>query len=284
MKRQVQATLKRLGLYERLRASRVYDAYWWVADKRIIEDRAKELAFYRRLLPDFEKGNVIFDVGANHGAKTDLFLRLGARVVAVEPDGFNAEVLRQKFLSYRLVQKQLVILRKALSDRNGVETMWVDGPGSAKNTLSRKWVDTLRADDSRFGQKLEFGNRQEVATTTLDDLVRAHGRPYFIKIDVEGFEPTVLRGLTQAVPNLSFEVNLPEFRPEGLECLRLLDALDPQGRFNYAIDCREGLALNTWGGAAECSRLLNDCREPSIEIFWKASPAALAEAARRTRD
>ena len=47
---------------------------------------------------------MIFDVGANVGDKTDVFLRLGARVVSIEPDEANQEVLRGKFLRYRVRQ------------------------------------------------------------------------------------------------------------------------------------------------------------------------------------
>jgi FkbM family methyltransferase len=271
MKRYVQAALTRLGLYQRVKASRAYDLYWRIADRRILDARDQEIAFYRRLLDGLQPGDVIFDVGANHGAKTDIFLRLGARVIAVEPDEVNGRVLEQKFLKYRLARKPLVIVNKALSDTNSIETMWIDAPGSAKNTLSRKWVDTLRGDESRFGQRLKFSERREVITTTLEQLVREHGRPFFVKIDVEGSEPSVLRGLARAVPFLSFEVNLPEFRPEGLECVSLLSQLDKDGSFNYVVECGDGLVLNEWVDASECLRLIEQCGERSIEVFWKAS-------------
>lgn len=267
----LQSLLRKLGLYQRLKASCLYDLYWKITDKRIVEDRQKEVDFYRALLKDLRKGDLIFDIGANEGFKTDIFLRLGARVVALEPDKVNQEILKQRFLRLRLNTKPVVVVDKAVSDTNTIHAMWIDAPGSAKNTLSRKWVDTLRADDTRFGQRLQFAQQREITTITLEQLVRDYGLPLFVKIDVEGHEPNVLRGLRRPVPYLSFEVNLPEFRPEGLECVDLLHNLAPHGQFNYAADCRQGFVLERWLEPREFSTVLDRCSEKSIEVFWKTS-------------
>jgi len=270
MKQQVQKILKQTGLYHRLKASSLYDLYWSLADKSIIEERRNEVHFYQSLLEGFSKGGLIFDVGANQGSKSTVFLNLGARVVAVEPDEANQAILKEMFLNFRLAKKQLVIVGQALSDRSAKETMWIDEPGSAKNTLSRKWVDALRGDEQRFGHSLKFGQRKEIETTTLDHLFSVFGVPFFIKIDVEGFELNVLKGLSRPVPYLSFEVNLPEFQPEGLECVKLLGRLAQQGRFNYVVDCRDGLQLKERLGPAEFAKVLGDCAEKSVEVVWKA--------------
>jgi FkbM family methyltransferase len=263
--------LQRTPLYQRLRASPLYDFYWRIADRQIIDSRNSEVEFYHDLLKGFCKGDVVFDIGANHGQKTDVFLRLGARVVAIEPDKVNQEILKQKFHLYRFPKKPVTIVGKAVSDRSSTETMWIDEPGSAKNTLSRKWVETLRADRERFGKCLDFEQRMEVETVSLDDLILRHGVPFFVKIDVEGYEPTVLRGLQRPVRYLSFEVNLPEFRPEGLECVEVLGGLASSGRFNYSADCRRGLALRDWLGQKEICRVLEECREPCVEVFWSTT-------------
>jgi hypothetical protein len=157
---------------------------------------------------------------------------------------------------------------EAVSDKNGVETFWVDEPGSAKNTLNHKWVELLQEDGERFGKKLNFEKQKEVVTVTLDDLIGTYGRPFFVKIDVEGHEYNVLAGLRRPVPYLSFEVNLPEFRSEGLKCVGLLGRLAPDGKFNYA-DSRLKLACAQWLGLDEFCRVLNECPEASIEVIWK---------------
>lgn len=270
LKPSIQTLLRRVGLHQRLRTSRIYDLYWRMADIRIIDDRSREVEFYRMLLEGFRKGDLIFDVGAHEGYKTDIFLRLGARVVAVEPDEVNQDVLEQKFLRYRLTRKPVVIVGKAVSDRNTVEKMWIDTPGSAMNSLSQKWVETLRGDERRFRRRLDFAQQREVETITLEHLFLKHGHPFFVKIDVEGHESSVLRGMQRPVPYLSFEVNLPEFIPEGLECVELLRSVAVDGKFNYTVDCRRGLVLEEWLEAGKFSQVLNACSETSIEVFWKS--------------
>ena len=272
LKRQTQTILKGAGLYYRLRESSIHDLYRRVADKDWILARDRQMDFYRRLLPELRHGDLIFDVGANEGLKTDLFLRMGARVVAIEPDETNQLILKERFVKFRLARRPVVIVGKAVSDRNMIESMWIDGPGSAVNTLSQKWATTLSGNKARHAYNhfgLDFVQHRTVETTTLEELIAVHGRPLFIKIDVEGYELNVIRGLRHPVPYLSFEVNLPEFRPEGLQCVALLGGLAVNSKFNYAVDCERGLALERWLPSNEFLQVLEQCAENTIEVFWK---------------
>lgn len=102
MKSLVQRALKRAGLYNRVKATHAYDMYWSVFDRSVVAGACRELRFYRSILDGLRPGSLIFDVGANDGSKTAIFLKLGARVVAIEPDRSNQRVLREKFLMFRL--------------------------------------------------------------------------------------------------------------------------------------------------------------------------------------
>jgi len=270
----IQGCLRRLvgnGIYQRAKCSWIYDSYWRLADKRIVDDRRREIEFYQTVLKGFRKGDLIFDIGANLGYKTGIFLELGARVVSVEPDETSQEILKQSFLKYRLRSKPVVVIPKAVSDKDGIVRMWIDTPGSAVNTLSKKWAETLRTDDSRFGQRLTFAQWKEVETVSVERLFDECGSPFFVKIDVEGHEVSVLRGMQRPVPYLSFEVNLPEFRLEGLECVRILGRLARNGQFNYTADCRHGLAMDRWAGVEEFLPVLNWCGDRSIEVYWRTT-------------
>ena len=274
LKPQLQSALRSLGVYERLKASALYDLYWSVADRSLLDSRRSEREFYHSLLKGFRKGDVIFDIGANQGAKASIFLSLGATVVAVEPDQLNQQILARTFHRHRLHPKPVIIVGKALGEADGQQTMWIDHAGSAKNTISTKWVEVLRSDADRFGQTFSFSRKITVEATTLDSLIELYGLPAFIKIDVEGHELNVLRGLRRPVPCLSFEVNLPEFREEGLLCVKRLASLDTNGLFNFVVDCQSGLELPNWLDHVNFTTVLDGCSHPSIEVIWRSSTVA----------
>ena len=74
-----------------------------------------------------------------------------------------------------------------------------------------------------------FGNdscleETNVQTRYLDGLIAQYGVPAFIKLDVEGYEETALRGLTEPVPLLAFEWSI-ELAPEALAALKRLRTL-----------------------------------------------------------
>lgn len=268
LKATCQSLLRRVGLYERIKGSWLYDAYWTIVDRHLIYQRDAEVDFYRDTLVGFRPNDLIFDVGANRGLKTLIFLRLGARVVAVDPDVSNQDTLTQRFLAYRLRKKPVVVVGKAVSDRNGRDTFWVSEPGFEMNTLSPKWAEILEKDPSRFGRTHKFADKREVETITVENLISTYGRPFYIKIDVEGYEPNVLRGLKTPVPYVSFEVNLPDFKMEGEQCIARLREISPDGVFNYSTGSG-GLKMQEWTCPDTFARIFQTIGESSVEIFWR---------------
>jgi FkbM family methyltransferase len=262
------------SLRHRLQSSFVRRVYWAIANRETLVSRRREENFYRKLLVGLERNALIFDIGANMGEKTDIFLNVGARVLSVEPDAACRAILRDRFLQYRLRPRPVTLVGKAVSDKIGTEQMWIDGPGSAVNTISRKWADELKEHKREFKHGhygLDFSRSEQVETTTVEELITLHGVPFFIKIDVEGHELSVLRGLQRPVPFLSFEVNLRAFRQEGIECVQMLHQLKQDGRFNYTPDCSSGLVLKEWLRSDDFSTVLGSCTDESIEVFWKSN-------------
>ena len=250
-----------LGRYSslryRLRSSFIRRIYWAVANREELVSRRQEEEFYRNLLVGLQRDDLIFDIGANRGEKTDVFLKLRARVLAVEPDDTCRAILQHRFPGLR--PSPVTLVAKAASNKIGTEQMWIDGPGSAVNTISRKWADELKENKQsfRYGHcGLDFSRSALVETTTIEELIHLHGVPFFIKIDVEGHELSVLAGMQRPVPFLSFEVNLRAFRQEGIECVGVLCRLKQDGRFNYTPDCSSGLVLKEWLGSEEFCAVL----------------------------
>ena len=273
MKAALRDALRSLGLYDWLKEeSIVYDLYRFVRDGTPLNWRSREVAFYRGLLAGQGPPLLVFDLGAHRGRTTRAFLKLGARVVAVEPDERSRTILKRRFGAGR-PGSRVALVGMAASDSERRETLWVTEPGAGINTLSEKWVGILRRNPAKLGIACEFPKRQPVSTTTLDALIEAHGTPHYVKIDVEGHESSVLRGLTRAVPIVSFEANLPEFGPEAMDCVWLLDRLAPGGTFNVTIgDSHHGFAAGEWQSAEKIRVLLRAFGEATVEVYWKAGP------------
>jgi hypothetical protein len=77
--------------------------------------------------------------------------------------------------------------------------------------------------DRRF-QRIHWDSVISVPLVTLDELITRHGRPQFCKIDVEGFEHEVLRGLSQPIQVLSFEY-IPVAAARAIACVERISAL-----------------------------------------------------------
>src|SRR5262245_65458097 len=72
------------------------------------------------------------------------------------------------------------------------------------SSLSAEWVDAVVRSDRFAGQR--WSREQTVTMTTLDWLIERYGAPAFVKIDVEGFESEVIKGLTRRVKAVSVGV------------------------------------------------------------------------------
>jgi FkbM family methyltransferase len=211
--------------------------------------RTSRTAEKDRLYAQFVKrGDLVFDIGAHVGDRVASFRRLGARVVAVEPQPALAFALKALYGHDRKV----MIESKAVGRRSGALDMMINVDNPTVSTASRAFIDAARNAQGWQGQIWE--KTIVVPVTTLDALIEAHGIPSFVKIDVEGFEGEALAGLTRPVDVLSFEFTTIQ-RDVAESCIARCQSLGFR-RYNAALG--ESQALGEWRSAEDIGRWLRE--------------------------
>ncbi len=181
-------------------------------------------ALYARFV---RAGDLAFDIGAHVGDRVASFRRLGARVVALEPQPLCARAIR----AIHGGDAGVTLVEAACGERAGNVTLRIN---SANPTVSTASAEFVSAADGAGGWEGQVWDREVIVPcTTLDELTGRFGAPAFAKIDVEGLEDSVLAGLTQPLPALSFEFTTIQ-RDVGLRCLDRLASLGPYG-FDVAL-------------------------------------------------
>ena len=139
-------------------------------------------------------------------------------------------------------------------------------PGELPIYISRRTptVTTLSAEWQQAVQKVasfstvQWDQQKIVAVTTLDELIERFGLPVFCKIDVEGYEYEVLRGLSQPIRTLSFEY-VPAALATSLDCIKRISQLGNYS-FNWSPGERHQLQQDAWLTAAQMTELLTSMR------------------------
>jgi len=139
---------------------------------------------------------LLFDIGANRGDAVLAGLKKGYRVIALEPaPRVYAELVKQ-FIYNPLITP----LRFAVSDTNDDLVEFYECVEDGLSTLNKEWLTS---------SELPYAGKEfrtiKVSTITLDRLVETYGKPDLIKIDVEGAEWSVFKGMTKHHGNLCFE-------------------------------------------------------------------------------
>lgn len=133
------------------------------------------------------ENDLIYDVGMHKGEDTDFYLKKGFRVVAIEAHAGFSEECKQKF-RHEIDSGRLIIVNKAISDKPGMIEFFINENVSVWGTTNTEWVER----NTDRGTKSYPVN---IEATTIDELLRQFGMPYYMKIDIEGSDILCLSGL-----------------------------------------------------------------------------------------
>lgn len=203
-------------------------------------NECRERVFHKNRVMMYKRfvrpGNLVFDVGANMGNRVKPLLTIGARVVAIEPQEECSKYLRYKFGG------KITVVSKGLGSEPGVKQMFIS-PFHQVSSFSEEWIESVKS--QRFAG-ISWPTQKQVEITTLDLLIAKYGKPEFIKIDVEGYELEVIKGLSEPIKYLSFEYTVPEGLAQLEKVLTELNKISGSCVFNYSIGETMNLELSDW--------------------------------------
>jgi FkbM family methyltransferase len=242
MKEYIKSLIRKTPVYPSIRTYRERRAF---RSFRRID--AARVAFYSQFIT---AGEIVFDVGANVGNRTKIFLCLKARVFAFEPQKQCAD-----FLELELKREpNFTLVRKALGPREGEAEMFIS-KAHTLSTLSADWISTTQR-SGRFSE-YKWEKTQSVNVITLDEAIRDLGKPSFIKIDVEGYELEVLSGLSKPVNHISIEF-VPEYLEKTFKCIDHINSISRRASFQLSVGESMTFHLPEWASSDQVKKALTN--------------------------
>lgn len=211
--------------------------------------------FYSKLI---YKDALCFDIGANLGTKSKLFLASGANVIAFEPQSICLGALSEiktknpkfDFYPYAIGGNNT---QAELHLANNIEVA----------TLSEDFIDYFKC------EQIYWNNKESVTVKSLDYIIQQYGIPDFCKIDVEGFEYEILSNLNYKIPIIEFE-----FTGGFIEnTLKIIDFLNKDNTFfNFILNENLKFCLNKWVNGKEMKTIIKSLNTHKLHgnIFVKS--------------
>ncbi len=168
-------------------------------------------------------GMIVVDIGAHVGYYTWLFSKLvgpSGKVISYEPSPENFRLLVSNLRAKNI--KNVIPIQKAICDGSKPVKFYIS-PGNSNHSIVKGFTN--------------FDEVIDVAATTIDLGVKELGYAHvdFIKIDAEGAEPAILRGMGSILKDSTETILLIEMNPNALRASSFnpTDLLEQLSNLNY---------------------------------------------------
>lgn len=183
----------------------------------------------------------VFDIGYNVGAfaKACLEKYPGCEIIAVEANPHLVPQSAPDNLIYTpdfsTFNNNIHVFNYACSDEDDKEVdFYIESRQPTISTASAEFMKNSRFNqgNKHISKGSSFWNSAiKVKSITLDRLIKDHGTPDLIKIDVEGYEYTVIKGLTSKAETVCFEWHEEDFD----SVIKIVDHLESLDYKDYGV-------------------------------------------------
>jgi FkbM family methyltransferase len=153
---------------------------------------------------------LIFDIGYNLG-------QFSRELTEIFPNVSIVGVEANPHLKGYCSENTVIVNALAGEKDNSLEDFYIS-PAHTISTASKTWME------GRFKNET-WHPPIKLLTVTLDRLIEEYGNPDLIKIDVEGYEYSVIKGLNKKSGIIMFEWTVEDFHSKVLLCIERLQSL-----------------------------------------------------------
>jgi FkbM family methyltransferase len=131
--------------------------------------------------------DLVYDVGMNNGDDTAYYLARGYRVVAIEADPTLIEDAKVRFAA-EIKAGRLALVNSAVGPSNCTMPFWICPENRVWNTFDKAFMER---------SPLKF-HSIDVPVRLFGEVMREHGVPMYLKIDIEGYDHYCLDAIDPA--------------------------------------------------------------------------------------